>query len=223
MKYIKQLTLSAIVFALVFSASIVARAQDDVETDARTGVSTSADLQMQKEKRLMEARANLEEKKEEMETRRENLKTNLEEKRMEIKKKLDEGVKERITKHARMIIARMKATIERVERLTDRLESRLEKMSEKGMDVSEAKRFLATARTEIGNAKNVQTGLEASLKLTLESDTPKETFTETFRTSIEQIKTSLKNAHRALTNAVISLKATGGIKADTSTSVETEI
>lgn len=237
MKHIKTLTFSALVLTLLISVGTPASAEVETEATDSVNVEAQSTLQMKRdaEERRMEIKQEIDQKRAEIETMRKDQKDAMEARKMEVKEdikqkieerktKLQENTKRRIEKQAKMIISRLGATIERITKLADRIESRINKAEENGVDVSKSKEFLATARAEITSAHNIQVELSASLTLALESDTPKETFNSEFRSKIEEIKTHLKNAHRALAGAVSNLKAGLGLEkkleAQASTTVE---
>lgn len=156
---------------------------------------------------IEQKRLELQEKRGELKENRTELKENIKQKVEERKSKLKEDVKNRIERHAKKIIEKTNAMIERVETLVLRVESRIKKVSERGIDTTEATRFITQAKEEIAAAKTDAGKLAQAVTDALVSENPKEALDETFKTLLGSIKQNLKDAHRALENAVSSIKA----------------
>ena len=141
--------------------------------------------------------------------KRENAKEKLAERKAERKEKLNEKAKKRIGAYVKRIIRRLNAAIDRIEKLSERVESRILKLEEKfkdrGLDLSETKRLLIVAEDEISNARESISSIEGAVDGVLSTDNPKESFSS-IRELIKTSKDSVKSAHRALVEAIKSLK-----------------
>ena len=124
---------------------------------------------------------------------------------------LDERRQARIEAYANRILKRMNAAIDRLYKIANRVESRIAKLEEKhdGLDLSGARDLLAIARTALDTAQpSVELGEEA-VQNVLSSDTPKEAFSEV-RKLLGDTKQSIKDAHKALVDAIVATKASTG-------------
>ena len=119
----------------------------------------------------------------------------------------------------------MNAAVERLEKIADRVDSRIVKLEETidGLSLDESKALLLASREALISAASDVEAIFEAMRSALDSDTPKEAFTEV-RTRFSDAKQSLKDAHRALVEAIKSLKAaralrsSGGAVADDASS-----
>lgn len=117
------------------------------------------------------------------------------------------------------VIENLQAVLERITKLADRIESRLGKIAANNIDVSVSKKFVTQARAELKLASTDIEEAKAAFKVEFTTSTnssvttsnntgisnPRSSFTKTI-TNIQEAKTHLKNAHRALVQAIVSFK-----------------
>ena len=123
----------------------------------------------------------------------------------------------------------MNAAVERLEKIADRVDSRIVKLEETidGLSLDESKVLLLASREALTSAASDMEVVFEAMRSALDSDTPKEAFIGV-RTLFSEAKQSLKDAHRALVEAIKSLKAardlrsSGGVGAEDSSSSESE-
>lgn len=169
----------------------------------------------------LDVRTTLQEKRAELESKRENAKEKLEEKkaeraekmeekRAEKTKRLEERAKKRIDAYVERISKRLTVALERMDKIIGRVESRIAKLEEKftdrGLDLSDAKRLLNEARDEVASAREDVSAVGGAIEGALNTDNPKESFS-VIRELIKDAVASVKSAHRALVEAVKSVKA----------------
>lgn len=124
-----------------------------------------------------------------------------------IKANVAERVKEQVIKHVERIERRLTAAIERFENLSDRMASRIEKLEEKGVDMTNAKALLATADAAIAQAETEVEAIGDALEQALQSENPKEAFTTLVRPAVTAAEEAVKEAHKALVEALRAVKA----------------
>lgn len=149
-----------------------------------------------------------------------NLRDQAQEKRATAKTKLDERRAQNIRKFFAKMGRRLEAAISRLEKMAEKIASRIQKFEERGGNVSEAKAKLEAARAKIAQARVAYDDAKAKLENALKSDTPKDAFNKVREVLVKGVVEKIKEAHRALVEAVRALKGTGlgeGAKA-TSTS-----
>jgi len=150
--------------------------------------------------------------------------TTVEQKQKNREDKFDQirlNIEARIENHAEWMVNRFEAAVERLEKLTSRIESRIAKIKAEGKNTTEAEKFVADAKIEIGQAKAGIANIDATLEAALEADTLRGAFTQ-LRTLANSIREDLKAAHRALMSTIPIIKGlslSGG--ANASTSVQT--
>lgn len=113
--------------------------------------------------------------------------------------------RKRILKFWHRMLRRLKAALHRLERVVERIASRIEKLKTRGVDTAKAEEKLARAREEIQVAKQTLAEAEEKFEQIFVSDNPKEIFLQV-RALVYEVKESLKKAHRALVEVIISLK-----------------
>lgn len=143
--------------------------------------------------------------------RREAVKEKADERRAAVKEKVDAKRKAQIKQIAERTIKRLTAAAERLEKLGDRLESRLDKLSAGGVDVSKSKELLAAARAKIAETKTGIDEAKTEIETALSSESPKEAF-QKVREITGAANEKLKEAHKALVEAISSASAKGGLK-----------
>jgi hypothetical protein len=106
--------------------------------------------------------------------------------------------------------SRLGAAVERLEVLSLRILSRVEKFEERGADMSEVRRLLGVADTAIAEAENAvvdiaifATNITEGLRT---GETPREAFAN-FREAVKSSVSLIRDAHGALVDAIIAVKA----------------
>ncbi len=171
------------------------------------------DVRVKTQEKKAEVRTNVQEKRAEVKEKLGDKKEARQEKRAEVGQRLEKKQAERIKNYVGHVIQRLEAAITRLTRIADRLEERIVKLEAAKLDLSEARKLLAVARTEIESARQVIAGIPAVVEAMASSDTPKDNFNQV-REIINGATASLKNAHRAVVQAIAATKAKGGVRAD---------
>lgn len=154
-----------------------------------------------------DTRAAIDEKKAEV-------KNTIEEKRAEINAKRDEQRKiqlekrdQRILAYVERIIVRLNAALDRMEKLADRLESRFEKLAaDKKVDLTAPKALLEKARASIADGRAVIVNAKEQATTALSGENAKEAF-RTVKDTLSIAEKAVKDAHRALVDAISATKA----------------
>lgn len=157
--------------------------------------------------RNVEKEAKREEIKKQIETIREEAKTKMEALRESIKNEKDvekAKIKELRINGRENALQRFDAAVIRISDLKDRVNTQITKLEAKGINVTNAKVFVATAETKLTNAKNKIAEINALLALSINELTP-ENKTK-LRTLAQETQTLIVEAHGALGDAIKSLK-----------------
>lgn len=120
---------------------------------------------------------------------------------------IPDKVKSFITTRISVIFARFDAVNNRLTNLEQRISSRIAKLEQEGKDMSEAKNLLDIAKIKIEEAKFAADKSELSIDelIDLEEINKKE-----IKEDVKAAKESIKLAHEALINVVVSIKNTNG-------------
>lgn len=113
------------------------------------------------------------------------------------------------------MITRLKAAVERFTKIADRIDSRILKLKGNGVDTSKAESNVAIARTKITEATAAVAAAEASITSAVASANASETSSTTapvdsgkpVREALQKARAAVEEAHKALVNAVESLRA----------------
>ena len=165
----------------------------------------------------------------EIKTRREEVKQNMKDLRDKIKEEKDTvraKIKElRITGREKAL-ERFDAAVERINGLKVRVDAQITKLEARGVDVINAENFVATAEIKLSDAKTKIVEANALLALSID-ELGAENRTK-LATLAKEVQSLIKEAHRALNDAIKSLKEAMRAKieaeasASTSTSATTE-
>ena len=166
-----------------------------------------AEVKVKREAAKEEVKLKKEEMQAEFKLKREALKNENDARREEIKQKMEdlrEKIKEERITGREKALERFEAAVERMNTLKDRVNDYIIKLEAKGVDVANAKNFVATAETKLNAAvvkiTEANTLLSASIdELTSEDKTK-------LRTLAQETQTLIKEAHQALNDAIKSLK-----------------
>ena len=101
---------------------------------------------------------------------------------------------------------RFRAAIERFRKILERIDSRIIKIEERGVDLSESKILAEKARENFREVDALLLDVKISLDEVLQSDSPKEIFTET-RGLYSKAKEVIFEAHKALVEVIKSVKS----------------
>jgi len=114
---------------------------------------------------------------------------------------MQRGIAKRKAEHTARVLT---ATVERLEKIITRLESRIAKVKANGGVTTESEGFVAEARTHLSLAK---TSIALFASVDLSGDKASENF-ERVRNIAAEVKEHLREAHRSLVQAVVSLGKT---------------
>lgn len=200
----------------------VASAQNN---SVRAGVGTETEIDGQVRARV-ETRVNINE--EAIEQRKQERLENQERieqakvKIAERKAQTQNRIHERLLNLHEVTMARFEAGINRLNILADRIESRIAKIEAEGIEMTESRELLASARAKINEAS------ELMLKIELTSETNYDDKTETseafkgLQTQIQEARRAIVSAHSALIDVVVSIKP-GQARLDAQTETSTEV
>ena len=122
---------------------------------------------------------------------------------------------ERVKAYFEKITTRLEAATERLSKLAERLESRAQKLAtEKGVDVGKTQELLGVAKTKIADAKTTIGQIQTEVVAMFAGETEPRVAFEKAKGLLETAKESVKAAHRALVEAIASLKASAGLRDD---------
>jgi vacuolar-type H+-ATPase subunit D/Vma8 len=143
---------------------------------------------------------------------------NMQERRDEMKEKMQERKSEILKRHAANMVRQMRAAIGRISKLADRVDSRIAKMKERGADTSAAETNIAIARTKITEAsaavklaEDAIAGAVVAADVSASSTAPASDPGKAVREALNKAKEAMFAAHKALVEAIKSLK---GIRID---------
>lgn len=176
-----------------------------VETSANVGVEANINLNNERK----------EERQEQMQERRELVQ---ERQTQNISDRMD-NMKLRIRAHSEWMVKRLTAAVERLEILITRIESRIAKIDDEGGDTTEAVALVAEAKLNIESAKDGIADIDVALETALSKDELRGAFTD-LRILVQTIHTDIREAHRALIQAVTTLK---GLRIGASANAEIEV
>jgi hemerythrin superfamily protein len=154
-----------------------------------------------------EFRTALEARREQLETRLEEHRVEREQRREELKARLSEEAQERLGGYAERMAERMNTILDHLTSIADRIASRIEKLeTEHGVDLFEASDALDEAYELIDTAKEDVAKLVALVDDALTSDDPK-AYMDEVREAAGVAKESIRAVHRALSDAVVGVRA----------------
>lgn len=180
-----------------------------------------------KEKRV-EVRENVKEKRAELEEKRSEVRENVKERRDEVRQKMEERKSEILSRMAHQMIRRMKAAIERLDKLADRIDSRITKLKAKNIDTTKAETNISIARAKIAEAitavKIAEGAVAGAITQADMVAANKETSVDAgkpIREALEKARQAVFAAHKAIIDAVESLKATVKVRSDLDSNTST--
>lgn len=144
---------------------------------------------------------------EDVKARNEEAREKIKDERAHIRDLKEERRREQAKKHFDHMVARMVAHIERLEKLADRIDSRIKKFEATGRDMTKAKQLLVTAEAKISAAKSALETFKtegSAIVATIASTTPKDTL-KNLKSLADVVEKAIKEAHRALVDAVNSM------------------
>lgn len=126
-----------------------------------------------------------------------------------LRKRFTEQRQKTITNFFARMVERLKAALEREQKLGERIQSRIDKARANGKDVTAAQAALASARTAWEEAEQSVESAETAMKDVLSSDNPKTAF-EGVKTLVANAAGKIKAVHAAFVDVVNTLKGIGG-------------
>jgi len=207
------------VLAIMLVANVgMVRAEDDGDKEGWGEIKLKAEVKGDRDEARAEMRLNIETTREEMKQKMETLREKIKDEKDAIKAKMEET---RIVGREKAL-ERFDNAIERISEWQIKVEAKIAELETKGVVVTNAKNFLATSEAKLTAAENKIAEINAILtvsieKLTLENKTK-------LRTLAQETQTLVVEAHKALRDAVKSLKDEVKIKleAEARAEVETE-
>lgn len=152
--------------------------------------------------------------------------TTIEERKAEMREKMVERRSEILKRIAGKMIEQMERAIERMGKLADRIDSRIAKLKERGVNTAASEALLATARqklatgsTAVANAKAAMGTALAVADVDADGDGKMDKVDpgKTVREFLAAARNAVKDAHRALVEAVKSLKSSAELRGKTAT------
>ena len=126
------------------------------------------------------------------------------------KKEMEAKAKERAAAYFEKMLKRLYAAVDRLQTLAQRVLSRAEKLAERGVDVSKTRELLAIAQTKIFDAKTKLEQVGVQVREVLSEEIDKRALFERVKELTQSSVEDIKAAHRALVDAIASLKASAG-------------
>ncbi len=123
-----------------------------------------------------------------------------------VKERLAAKNQERIKASAERMIDRYYRALARIGSAKERIQSHIEKMEEKGIDLSEAKALMPMVDQKIEEAMNQLAQVKEDIEAMFDSEDPKSIWKEA-KGSIASAKEAVKEAHKALRDAIIAIKS----------------
>src|SRR3989344_67609 len=205
------------VLAIMLVANVgMVRAEDDGDKEGWGEIKLKAEVKGDRDEARAEMRLNIETTREEMKQKMETLREKIKDEKDAIKAKMEET---RIVGREKAL-ERFDNAIERISEWQIKVEAKIAELETKGVVVTNAKNFLATSEAKLTAAENKIAEINAILtvsieKLTLENKTK-------IRTLAGETQTLVVEAHKALRDAVKSLKDEVKIKLEAEAKVEVE-
>ncbi len=146
--------------------------------------------------------------KEDIKNEREGLKSDIDAKRLDVAKQIAK-------KRYDLMLARYKATIQRIENIQTKIVTRIEKIKAAGGKTEVADKLVVEAKTHIAEAKTSYAKLEVAIQAAIEatatttaSTTPKNVkdMTKNLKTLTQEVEKHIQAAHKSLEKALGSLK-----------------
>jgi len=205
------------VLAIMLVANVgMVRAEDDGDKEGWGEIKLKAEVKGDRDEARAEMRLKIETTREEMKQKMETLREKIKDEKDAIKAKMEET---RIVGREKAL-ERFDNAIERISEWQIKVEAKIAELETKGVVVTNAKNFLATSEAKLTAAENKIAEINAILtvsieKLTLENKTK-------IRTLAGETQTLVVEAHKALRDAVKSLKDEVKIKLEAEAKVEVE-
>jgi hypothetical protein len=201
----------------------VASAQNN---SLRAGVATETEVNEQVRSRV-EARVNINE--ETIELRKQERMEN-QEKIEQVKKQIDNRraeaqnkIHEKLLNLHEITISRFEAGINRLNILADRIESRITKIEAEGIEMTESRELLESARAKISLASELMLKIELSTEANYEDKSEITSVFRNIQNQIQETRRSIISAHSALVDVVVNIKpGQARLDAQTEASTETE-
>lgn len=121
---------------------------------------------------------------------------------------LPERTQARVVNLASNMANRMDATVLRMERIAARMNARIDMLESEGLDMAAANTSLTRARDTLTQVKRLLVGIDAKIRATATSNTPKEAWPE-LRATFAEIKILLIRAHTELRITLTAIKNPG--------------
>jgi len=218
MKTISNILISHLVLIILFGGAALALAQSEetepaeetstesVETTS-TEETTDSPNELQREPENREVNQENAEarqlERQDSQTEREQAQTARQETRKAI---LDDQSRQRITNLAALMSNRIEAAIARMLNITKRLDSRIQKMSDQGLDVTEAKTALASAKLSLEEAGLSISTIDRQVAQAVGSENVRAAWQDV-RALLIEVRDQLKTAQLELRNTVSALKS----------------
>ena len=137
---------------------------------------------------------------------RNTIRQRVEEGGKQFQQKIEETRKIRIRAYWGRIMGRMGIATTRLERIADRISSRLDKFQEKGVDVTNPRELLETAKTKITDAKAAVENAKNKIEEIMNSGGDAKTIFQQIKDELNKVKQAVKDAHSALVDVIVALK-----------------
>lgn len=141
-----------------------------------------------------------------VEEERENIAEKFTAQKEQFRQRIEETRKIRIRAYWGRIMGRMGIATTRLERIADRISSRLDKFQEKGVDVTNPRELLETAKTKITDAKAAVENAKNKIEEIMNSGGDAKTIFQQIKDELNKVKQAIKDAHSALVDVIVALK-----------------
>ena len=205
------------IIALVAFGNIALAEETRTASTTRNQIKDIRKEQLEKQKEMREETKNrIDTLRDEAKDRRENASTSRATTTREERKenRVDERMqrqREIIKAHFTKMMRRLDAAVLRLEKLAARMDTRIDKLTAKGVDMTKAKEKMTIARGKIADAKQAIADARTAADALVNSEKPKELFGD-IRKLIKKAEQTVKDAHRALVEALREIKASAGLR-----------
>lgn len=115
-------------------------------------------------------------------------------------------VQERLLQMHNRVIEVYGSMIKRLNTLAERIDTRIQKLEVEGLDMTESKKLLEEAEKKIEDATNKLSSIKLGTSVNYENQEEARTEFNTLRQEMQELRTLLRDAHRALVLTIQSVK-----------------
>lgn len=219
-------TIAMLALVMSMGAATPVRAELDLNatTDAETTlpvVSSKESYKTEAETKRMQLKAEMRLNQDSLQKEREESRVELQNKKAELKGEIEKKRNNQIEQIKERAVKKITAAITRMENMQTRLESRIAKLDVKKVDTAQAKTSLAISKQKLADAK---TAIESVKSIVTTADMKTADKVKAVKEAAKKVEVLLKESHKALVEAIVSLKADkDATQLETKTSTEEKV